>query len=277
MKVSLIVAVYKDIEALSLIVSALEEQTYKNFELVVAEDNNSLEMSKFIESVKTISIKHTYQEDRGVRKSKSVNNAILKSSGQYLIFIDGDCVPYSTFIESHVTLAQNNTVLSGRRFNLGPIFSKYLRTKRITPYMLETSLFRNFISLKKDVKEGHIEAGLYVNPNSIIYKKFVKDKKNTSLLGCNYSCYKKDMLLINGLDESYGASPVSDDTDIEWRFKKVGLQLKTCKFAANIFHLYHKRNSEISRVFKIGSELEIMHKRKEKENFRALIGLDNHN
>ena len=93
MKVSLIVAVYKDVEALSLIIKALEKQTYTNFELVVAEDNNAEEMKNFISSVKTINISHTYQEDKGVRKSRSVNNGILAASGEYLIFIDGDCIP----------------------------------------------------------------------------------------------------------------------------------------------------------------------------------------
>ena len=44
MQVSLIVAVYKDIEALSLIVKALKLQTYKNFELIIAEDNKSKKM-----------------------------------------------------------------------------------------------------------------------------------------------------------------------------------------------------------------------------------------
>jgi len=276
MKVSLIVAVYKDIEALSLIVKALEKQTYTDFELVVAEDNNSAEMKQYINSVKSINIQHTYQEDRGVRKSRSVNNAIIKSTGEYLIFIDGDCIPYSTFIESHVVLAEKDAVLSGRRFNLGPLFSERIRVKKLTSYQLELSLFRNFSSLKKDVQEGHIEAGLYINPESIIYRKLIANKKNTSLLGCNYSCYRSDMQLINGLDESYGASPVSDDTDIEWRFKKAGLSLKTCKFAANIFHLYHKRSNKVSRVFAIGSELDLMLKRKVHENFKALIGLDNH-
>ena len=273
MKISIIVAVYKDIEALSLIVKALEKQTYKNFELIVAEDAATQDMKEFVASVKSIEIKHTYQEDRGVRKSRSVNNAILASSGEYLIFIDGDCVPYTTFVESHLILSQKNVVLSGRRFNLGPFYSAKLRDGSLDSTSLEKQILTHSMSLSKDIKEGHFEAGIYINPKSFIYKRFIAKKSNVALLGCNYSCYRTDMLLINGLDESYGASPVSDDTDIDWRFQKAGLKIKTCKFAANIFHLYHERKNKTSRVFQIGSELEIMHKRKEKENFRALIGL----
>lgn len=276
MKVSLIVAVYKDIEALSLIVLALRSQTYKNFELIVAEDNNSDEMKEFISKIEGIKVKHTFQEDRGVRKSRSVNNAILAATGDYLIFIDGDCIPYSTFIESHVYLSENNMVLSGRRFNLGPSFSKQLRNRTILSTDFEKKLFQNYFKLNKDIKEGHIEAGLYINPKKILYKILFKNRKNTSLLGCNYSCFKDDMLKINGLDESYGASPVADDTDIEWRFIKAGLGIKSCKFAANIFHLYHERKQNKKKLSSIDSELTIMYARKEKDNFKALIGLDSH-
>lgn len=35
MKVSIIIAVYKDIESLNLIIEALKTQTYKNFEVIV--------------------------------------------------------------------------------------------------------------------------------------------------------------------------------------------------------------------------------------------------
>lgn len=61
MKASLIIAVYKDVEALNLIVKALKTQTYKNFEVVIAEDGNSKEMREFISSVDGIDIKHTTQ------------------------------------------------------------------------------------------------------------------------------------------------------------------------------------------------------------------------
>ncbi|MGI6723309.1 MAG: glycosyltransferase [Arcobacteraceae bacterium] len=146
MKVSLIIAVYKDIEALSIIIEALKMQTYTNFEVVVAEDGNSKEMQKFISTITDLDIKHTTQEDIGIRKSRSVNNGILASSGEYLIFIDGDCVPYSTFIESHLSLAENGYILSGRRVNLGPKYSQKLRQKEISPINLENSFILRYPS-----------------------------------------------------------------------------------------------------------------------------------
>ena len=169
-RVSLIVAVYKDIEALDLIINALKIQSYKNFEVVVVEDNNAEEMKKYIDSISGLDIKHTSQEDIGIRKTRSLNNGILASEGDYLVFIDGDCVPYSTFIESHVRLSEKNCIVSGRRCNLGPKYSSYLRKKKISSATLEKTFVLRFPFIAKDAIEKHAEAGFYFNPDGLFYK-----------------------------------------------------------------------------------------------------------
>ena len=243
MRVSIIVAVYKDIESLDLIVEALKTQTYKNFELIIAEDNNSIEMKKYVKSISGLDVKHTYQEDIGVRKSRSQNNGILESSGKYLIFLDGDIIPYSTFVEGHLKLAQNGRVLAGRRVNLNDKLTKKFRDKTLSPFRLEKSYFTLGFSLMFD-RNARFEQGVYVNPDSFIYKNFMsKRKRNTSLIGCNFSCFRDDMVTINGFDESYGQSSLPDDMDIDWRFRAYGLTLHSCKNVANTFHLYHKKQN----------------------------------
>jgi len=276
MKVSLIIAVYKDIEALKLIFQALEKQTYKNFEVIVAEDNNSLEMKQFLDNYKgTLKTLHTYQEDLGIRKARSLNNAILASNGDYLIFIDGDCIPYTNFIENHVKLSEKNAIVSGRRCNLGPKFSKMLREGKIKSWKLEKKFIFYFPLLAIDNKEGHIEAGFYFDPESWFYKKFLKNRKfNTQLLGCNYSCYKDAIISINGYDEGYGETALSDDTDLEWRFKAAEYRLKSAKNIANIFHLYHDRSFRANIEYK-----KYLHKfleNKKHNRFICEFGLNTH-
>ena len=51
MKVSVIIAVYKDVEALELIIESLKNQTYKNFEVIIAEDGQDEKMQAFIKSI----------------------------------------------------------------------------------------------------------------------------------------------------------------------------------------------------------------------------------
>ncbi|PKN14381.1 MAG: glycosyl transferase family 2, partial [Deltaproteobacteria bacterium HGW-Deltaproteobacteria-24] len=111
MKVSVIIAVYKDVQALELIIESLKQQTYKNFEVIIAEDGQDEHMKAFVDSITSLEVKHTTQEDLGIRKTRSLNNGIIASSGKFLIFIDGDCIPYSTFIESYVILSEENCIL----------------------------------------------------------------------------------------------------------------------------------------------------------------------
>lgn len=275
MKISLIIAVYKDVEALKLIMDALRYQTYRNFEVVIVEDGENPQMRKYIESIKDFSIKHTTQEDRGIRKTRSLNNGIIASSGDFLIFIDGDCVPYSTFVESYVKLAKEGCVLSGRRVNLGPKYSKKLRDRELSALTLEKTFLFRYPFIAKDAIERHSEDGFRVSPDGWIYKTFIKNRKaSTSILGCNYACFKKDIVEINGYDEAYGETSVGDDTDLEWRFKAVGLKLKSAKYVANVFHLYHSR----SMREKISSDwaLELMQKNQQENQYQCKLGIREH-
>ncbi|HEX5670978.1 MAG TPA: glycosyltransferase [Sulfuricurvum sp.] len=272
MKVSIIVAVYKDIQALDLIVKALEQQTYKNFELVVAEDNNSEAMRNYTESVKSIVIKHTYQEDIGVRKARSQNNGILAAEGELLIFIDGDCIPYTTFVEAHAILAQKGVVRSGRRLNLPLEFSKKMREGKLLSWKLEKSFWKYIPKLLMD-KESRVKQGIYFNPKGWIYRTFVeRQKRSSAILGCNFACFRSDMIAINGFDESYGESAVSDDMDLDWRFRAYGLKLKSCKNAANVFHLHHKAHDRGDA----SSQVMQMREREATQEFICELGLNTH-
>lgn len=247
MKVSVIIAVYKDIEALELIFESLVYQAYKNFEIIVAEDGQSDIMNKFIALAKAkynFTIIHSTQEDIGVRKSRSQNNGIKAAQGEYLIFIDGDCILYSDFIENHIALARENSVITGRRVNVGPKYSKKLRDKSITSLWLEKNFIRKYLDIKEDAKdERHSEEGFKIKPNGLIDKLIKRlRKKEFPMLGCNMSFYKKAMLDINGFDEGLGNSAMAGDTDLSWRFKGLGYTIVSARFIANQFHLYHQRN-----------------------------------
>lgn len=275
MKVSVIIAVYKDVEALELIIESLKNQTYKNFEVVIAEDGQDEKMQAFIESIKDLDIKHTTQEDIGIRKTRSLNNGIIASEGEFLIFIDGDCIPYSTFIESYVKISQDGFIISGRRVNLGPIYSQKLRNKIISPLELEKTFLLRYIFISQDCKEGHSEDGFYFSPDGWIYNKFIKNRKaSTSILGCNYACFKKDIIAINGYDEGYGETAIGDDTDLEWRFKALGCKIKSAKNVANVFHLYHSRSFR-NRI-DTNKYLEIFKENKLNNKFICTFGLSSH-
>lgn len=273
MKVSIIIAVYKNIEVLELILESLANQTYKNFEAIVVEDGDSKAMKSFIELAQNkfdFTIVHTFQEDMGVRKARSQNNGLLSSSGEYLIFIDGDCIPYSNFIEGHVSLSEPKHVLSGRRVNIPIDLVSKVKERSLSLLDIEQKPWKYiYLALQREVR---FKQGLYANPRGFIYKLISRRKISTSLLGCNFSCYKDDIMAINGFDESYGETAIPDDMDLDWRFQAYGLQLKSCKNVANMFHLDHKIHDRGDAT----PYLKIMNERKNNGKYICDEGLSTH-
>lgn len=274
MRISIITAIYKDIEALRIIVDALKQQDYSNFELIVAEDNNDPAIADYLDSVSGLTILHTTQEDIGIRKARSQNNAILKSTGDYLIFIDGDCIPYPGFISSHVALSRKGHVLSGRRVNLGKRISQLIRNKSLKPSSLANH-YLLFTPLLWADHATHIAQGIALSPGGWLYNNVVSKRKksNLNLLGCNFSCFKRDIVAIDGFDESYGETALPDDTDLQWRLVASGLKLKSCKMVANTFHLHHDRSH---RNIDHTNELDRMLKKQANGEYRATLGLSSH-
>ena len=249
MKASIIIAIYKDIQALELILDALcHQNTQASYEIIVAEDGEDPNVKAFIESYPLSNLKHTTQKDEGWRKNSSLNNAINISTGELLIFLDGDCIPYHDFVENYLLSAQKHTVLAGRRVELGKNISLQLRSKQLRSKEIETSYLRSYFKLVKD-QVRHYEEGIRF-PKWLHHLRY--HNKTSSILGCNFAVNRVDMLAINGFNEDYTCPSVGEDTDVEYRLRKYGCVIKSVRNLANVFHLYHAtkyntQNNEASK------------------------------
>jgi GT2 family glycosyltransferase len=239
-KVTLIIAVYKNTAALKILLDAVRGQSIQPDEIIIAEDGEFEGMHALLEIENFPNLIHLTQEDTGWRKARSLNNAIKKASGDYLIIIDGDCVPHPRFIEGHLACSEPSKVCCGKRSELGEEITKRIYDKTLSITKLAKNYLLNVLSHHRSGTR-HYEEGIYLPYTGWIYH-FLKNRHVRYIIGCNYSCYKKDMLAINGLDEDYTKPSVGEDIDLGWRFRGVGIELKSCRNAANIYHLYHKKN-----------------------------------
>lgn len=248
MKCSIIISVYKDTDSLDLILESLSKQTFIPNEVIVSEDGNSLEMAEYVPIAKNkynnLDITHLFQEDIGWRKNIALNRAIVASKYEYLIFIDGDCVPFDDFIENHVKQASKKIVLAGKRVELGEQITKEIRSKKLTVSKLTNNYLLYAIKLIKD-KTRHLEDILHISYKSFLAP-FIKKEVNY-IIGCNWSAFKEDILTINGFDETYILPSIGEDVDLGWRFRGLGIELKSCRYNANLVHLYHKKRFDSSQ------------------------------
>lgn len=243
---SIIISVYKDTEALGLILNSLEHQTLSADEIIISEDGDSTEMASFVQSQKGRfhRLIHLTQPDDGWWKNKAMNNAIQTANMEYLIFIDGDCVPYSNFIQAHAENVKQGIVLCGKRFELGPKFTERVKRHELSVRDIERKFLWYLPSMISD-DARHPEDGLLFSSHSFI-SRMIQKRHVRHIIGCNFSCYKEDFLKINGFDETYRLPAEGEDVDPSWRFRGMGIELKSCRNNANVLHLYHpKRFSAI--------------------------------
>lgn len=227
-------------EALKLIAAALELQTEKNFEVIIADDGSPQNVTEEINHIKSgysFPILHLWHEDAGFRKNIILNKAICRSKSDYLIFIDGDCIPHHRFVEDHINQRETNTALAGRRVNLSPRLSVSINENKIRNRYLQKILFKLTLWIDGIFgKSTQVEKGVYIS-NRSIRKLF--NRKKPWIVGCNFSVWKKDLLAINGFDERYLAPYWGEDTDIEARLRWNKVNVKSIKNVALQYHLYH--------------------------------------
>ncbi len=238
--ITIIISVYKNIKALELVLDSILNQSVQVNEIIVSEDGKSVEMQEFISATNIKKLIHLTQEDLGWRKNIALNNSIKKSSSEYLIFIDGDVVLHKRFVEGHLYCSKPKRVCAGKRVELGSEYSQKLYDKQLTIDKLSNSFIRRIISLHKD-KVRHYEDGIYINPKGYIYNNIIQKKHINYLIGCNFSCYKKDIESINGFNEDYKNPAIGEDVDINWRFRADGTEVISCRNIANVYHLWHKK------------------------------------
>lgn len=232
LKASVLLAVYNRLELIRRTLLGLSRQTCQDFEIIVCDDGSDREITNtlrsFEEKFKTRLV-YVRQEHRGFRKCRILNEGILHSQSDYLIFLDSDCIPHHDFVNIHITRRKPGHFLVGRRLILGKSLTEQLSDDDILSGKLEHLyyLFLHYSQLR------HISAGLYISWLDQLRTPSLK------LSGCNFSCFSSDMWKINGFDERFDTPGIGEDTDIDRRFRLVGLKPLSVKYSAVCYHQYH--------------------------------------
>lgn len=239
MKISVIISFFNNIIYLRLVLAGLEIQTYKDFEVIIADDGSDESVAEEIEKLHKqfdLRITHCRHGKKGFRKNRILNRAVEVSTGDYLIFIDGDCVPHPEFVSEHFKNRGKTLCLTGRRVNLSENF-----TRQLAPGLIKQGYIqKNFYKLLADGilgKSSDVEKGFYLR-NEYLRRYF--NRKKRGILGCNFSLFKEQILKINGFDVRYEAPSIGEDSDVQFRLELIGTEIVSLNQIAIQYHLYHK-------------------------------------
>ena len=234
MKLTLIITTYNWPESLLLVIKSVRLQSIIPDEIIIADDGSTKETKDVVNSFMSdpfMKIIHSWHEDKGFRASRSRNNAILKSSGDYIILIDGDTILHTDFIKDHLKQAESGFFVQG---------SRALLSEKQTKKALDSqNISFPFFSAELNNRKNSIHSNLL----SFIFS----SKKNYlhGIKSCNMSFYKEDCIKINGFNnefEGWGR----EDTEFIVRMINSGIKRKNIRFNAIQFHLWHNENSRES-------------------------------
>jgi Predicted glycosyltransferases len=224
---SLIVTTYNSKDVLQLVLETALKQTTPPSEIIVADDGSRDDTAEMIRSMaqnSPVPILHTWQPNKGFRLARSRNNAIAVSSGEYLIFLDGDCFLNPYFIEDHLSMAKPGFFVVGTRVNILPNRQKYIIRTRNTKISLWSW-------------------GTHKKINAIRSRWLSRFFHQGGMAGANFAAWRSDIFNINGFNERF-VGHGGEDGEIELRLKMSGLILRKMRYVGMAYHFAHSRNAK---------------------------------
>jgi|MudIll2142460700_1097286.scaffolds.fasta_scaffold07539_1 hypothetical protein len=240
MKTSAIIATYNRPRHLRLCLKSLAASSVLPAEVLIADDGSTSETADAVLEMQrslahAFPIVHVRQDHIGCRKQKIVNEAVRRSTGDYLFFTDGDCMVHQHCLREHLERSDPRAILAGQRVQIG---------KEMTAIHLDTGAVVNRLTGELLVDfithRSHHAQEAFVIRNNILRKLFRKDriKPATSVIGCNCSLYKRLFVAINGYDEEFQGFG-EEDADLGIRVINQGGFIRSVRNLAIVYHLYH--------------------------------------
>jgi glycosyltransferase involved in cell wall biosynthesis len=258
--ISLIIAVYKRLDALELVFKGLEAQSFKDFEVIVAEDDDAPQTKQFVQAriaSGAFAVKHVFQEDIGFRKNRALNAALRVAGAEAVVFLDGDCIPHRHLLRQYAKRLQPHVALYGRRAMLSEGFTAQL----LRDGNLGRLTFLNVLLSGSRKAEDALYLPWLPMPR----------RTNVGIWGCNWGILRKHLVDVNGFDEDYVKAGVGEDADVEWRLQAAGVALQSVKHKAVTYHLHHRAHYDQAVV---RENLEIFREKKLTGRSFCLNGLD---
>jgi len=266
MLISVIVTTYNRPDALRAVLAGLLAQVDRAFEILVADDGSRTDTRELVEATARASplpLRHVWQEDKGFRAGAARNRAAAAAQGDYLIFLDGDCVPRPDWIARHRALAQRRWMVAGNRVLLSEPFTRLVLASG-TPVHQWTEAQWQAAAARGDINRTRPLRTYSLGP-----LRKLAARRWQRVRTCNLGVWMRDFRAVNGFDEVFEGWGF-EDSDLAVRLINHGTRRKEGAFATGVLHLWHRENE---RKFE-GVNWERLQKRIAGHEVLAASGLD---
>ena len=229
MKVSLIVTTYNWHQALAVVLDSVLRQSYRHFEIVIADDGSDHQTAETVKALlfsSPIAWRHVRHGDNGIRQARIKNLAVRHAHGDYFIFIDHDVALHPHFVKDHVKMCQPDGFLQGKRV------------------FLPLSLTEHYLSSGTFHPPSPWSGGLENRKNAFHFPTLAarvnRSKRfQVTLRGCNLSMHRATFMAVDGYDEVFDDLWGREDSDICYRMFNSGYRIRNLWLAGLQYHLEH--------------------------------------
>lgn len=233
--VSVIVATYNRPDTLDAVLRSLARQSDTNFEVLVADDGSRPDTATVVEYWKGRlgrRATHVWQPDDGFRLAEIRNRAILAATGEYCIFLDGDCLTRPSFIAAHRALAQRGCFVTGNRVLLSRDLSERILREHLT---VERWSISHWVAQRAGGKINRL-LPLFSLPLGLLRHLYARQWRGAR--GANFAVWRSDLVAIDGFDAGFTGWG-REDSDLYVRLIRSGVRRKDGRWATGVLHLWH--------------------------------------
>lgn len=262
-RVAVVVTTYNDPRALGIHLESLKAQTYRAFDVLVADDGSTDGTRALIDAYRPllagrgVRLVHFWHPDEGYRKSEINNNVFASLTADrhpITVCLDGDTFVHRKFLMDHVRhhRGPGPTLFMGRRLDLGPELTRSLKPSNLSGWGWWRSLGKAV--LRNDTDRPLRAVRIAPAP----LRHWLGRDRVRDLLGSNFSISTRLLHSINGYNESY-RSYWGEDGDLYVRARNMGSRLMGSKNIAIQYHMDHPRREPTPEHQRRYAEILVTH------------------
>ena len=237
-RISVLICTYNRKEMLKRALIAYQNQTFRNFEIIVSSDGSSDgtdEMMRTLEKELGYSIHYIRQADLGFRKTVALNKAIRLAGGDILVFADDDMIPPPRYLESYEKVFLSSSIPDQLL-----VYSKFINVDVNDPLFTEENI-RNGSYMQKAAFADRVHLFYWKLKYLLYFRKH--HPRRPKLNGANFAVSATAVRAINGMDMEFSGWGYEDD-DLRRRLLKNGTTQAEAVCSAWSFNLGHSEASK---------------------------------
>lgn len=263
--ISVVLAAYERAEELDVVLHAFAEPRGPRVEVIVADDGSEGAVGTVVDRWRDrLEVRHVWQPKDGFRKARALNRAAVTAHGDYLVFLDADCVPRRGFVNAIRKGARPGWFLTTKRLMLSESFSR-----RVLDEQLPIWRWRALEWLVRAPRE--VSRPGYLVPARDRRRawrpylaEFVPPDRAYSLIGVS----RVDFEHVNGFDARFRRVEDGEDQDLAIRLRRSGLHCGWAGPSSTVLHLWHP-----PRTYRAEGHTPLFRTTQADDRFEAVIGL----